>query len=130
MKNLWKETIEELKDHEKTFDDVLAIRGLDFQITKDDFKKYANTNYDSGFGAPEVAEDLLVIGADFWLERHGYDGSEWWEFKQIPKCEDFPFKHITALTIRQASANGVDCYCGWETLDSLNAHPTEKGGEK
>lgn len=27
---------------------------------------------------------LIVVGKDFWLERHEYDGSEWWEFKSIP----------------------------------------------
>ena len=32
----------------KAFDDVLAICGHTFQITKYDFKKYANTEYDSG----------------------------------------------------------------------------------
>ena len=95
--NLWIETIDELDKHGKTFEDVLAVCGNEFRITKGDFKKYANTEYDSGYGAPEVAEDLLVIGADFWLERHEYDGAEWWEFKQMPKYEELPFKTITAL---------------------------------
>jgi hypothetical protein len=27
----------------------------------------------------------MVIGSDWWLERHEYDGSEWWEFKSLPK---------------------------------------------
>lgn len=121
MKNLWEETVEILKDRDKTFDDVVAICGSNFQITKEDFVKYSNTIYDSGYGAPEVAEDLCIIGIDFWLERHEYDGSEWWEFKQMPKYKELPFKPITALSIRQAHINGVDCSCGWETLDILNA---------
>ncbi len=126
--NLYKETIEVLTDNKKTFEDVVAICGNEFQITKDDFIKYSNTEYDSGYGASEVAEDLLIIGVDFWLERHEYDGSEWWEFKQMPKYKELPFKQITALTINQAHANGVDYSCGWETLSSLN--PTEKGGSE
>lgn len=117
--NLWKETIKELEGRGKSFDDVLAVCGNEFQITKDDFKEYANTEYDSGYGAPEVAEDLLVIGADFWLERHEYDGSEWWEFKQVPTYEKLPFKTITALTVLQAQKNNVGCSCGWETLSRL-----------
>lgn len=40
--NLWNETIAVLKSNGKTFDDVLTICGNEFQITKDDFKKYAN----------------------------------------------------------------------------------------
>jgi len=32
---------------------------------------------------------LTVAGDDWWLERHGYDGSEWWEFKTLPKKSEF-----------------------------------------
>lgn len=126
MANLWEETIGELACHGKTFDDVVSIRGDTFQITKDDFAKYSKTYYDSGYGAPEVAEDLIIIGVDFWLERREYDGSEWWEFKQTPKYEDFPFQPITALTVMQAKANGVKCSCGWENLANLQGFP-QKG---
>jgi hypothetical protein len=124
MRNLWEETIKELADHKKSFDDVIAICGNDFQITKEDFEKYSKTNYDSGYGAPEVAEDLLIIGVDFWLERHEYDGSEWWEFKQMPtRYKELPFKPITALTVNQARANGDNYSCGWETLARLQRTP-------
>lgn len=123
MCNLWKETINKLVDHKKCFDDVIAICGNDFQITKDDFEKYSNTEYDDGFGSPKVAEDLLIIGSDFWLERHEYDGAEWWEFKQMPKYKELPFKPITALTVKQAQENGVDCSYGWETLANLQCTP-------
>ena len=125
--NLYKETIGILTQNDRTFDDVVAICGNEFQITKDDFVKYSNTEYDSGYGAPEVAEDLLVVGNDFWLERHEYVGSECWEFKAMPKYKELPFKEVTAFTVIQARRNGVDCLCGWETLTRLN--PTEKGGE-
>jgi len=47
----------------------------------ENFKEVANVEYDSGFGSPQVAEDLIIMGSDFWLERHEYDGSEWWEYK-------------------------------------------------
>lgn len=124
--NLYKETMEVLEEHGKTFDDVVAVCGEKFQITKDDFVKYSKTEYDNGYGVPQVAEDLLIIGADFWLERHEYDGAEWWEFKSMPKYKELPFKNITALTTRQASANGVDCSYDGEKLEQLNDHPTEK----
>lgn len=127
--DLYKETIEELREYGKTLDDVVAICGEEFQIEKDDFIKLSKTKYDSGFGAQEVAKDLLVIGKDFWLERHEYDGSEWWEFKELPKYVDLPFKKITALTVGQAAKNGVYCSCGWESLADLNCLTDEDGGE-
>ena len=112
--NLYEETLVELSENGKTLKDVIAICGKDFQITIEDFIRCSNTEYDKGYGAPEVATDLLVIGDDFWLERHDYDGLEWWEFKTMPKYKDMPFKSITALTARQAKK------IGWETLADLN----------
>ena len=124
MRNLWEETIKKLADHKKSFNDVIAICGNDFQITKEDFEKYSNIEYDSGYGSAKVAEDLLIIGNVFWLGRHEYDGSEWWEFKQMPtRYKELPFKPITALTVEQAQENGVDCSVGWETLANLQCTP-------
>lgn len=51
----------------------------------EDFKRLADRKYDSGYGGTEVHDHLKIVGSDFWLERHEYDGSEWWEFKQLPK---------------------------------------------
>jgi hypothetical protein len=28
---------------------------------------------------------LQLVGETFWIERAEYDGSEWWEYKEIPK---------------------------------------------
>ena len=117
---LYEETKKILEYNNKNFDDVVAICGNKFQISKEDFIEYSKTRYDKGYGAPEVATDLLVIGEDFWLERNEYDGSEWWEFKSFPQYENLPFQKIKALTVNQAHANGVKCSCGWETLDALN----------
>ncbi len=86
--NLYTETRNCLLNNGKTFDDVIAICGKDFQITK-----------------------------------HEYDGSEWWEFKQMPEYKDLPFQTITALTVNQAQVNGVDCSCGWEKLANLQRTP-------
>ena len=41
MRNLWEETMEVLKDHGKTFDDVKFIQGNDFKITKENFEQVA-----------------------------------------------------------------------------------------
>lgn len=83
--NLLKETEEVLREHGKTFDDVLWIGGNEFTISIEDFKKLADVEYNNGFGAPEVAVDLVVVGRDWWLERTVYDGAEDWAFKTLPE---------------------------------------------
>jgi hypothetical protein len=97
MKNLWKETICDLAENGKTWDDVVGICCDDFQITKAQFEELANRQYDNGYGGAEVAQDLMIVGADFWLERHEYDGSEWWEYKQRPNLAEKPFVSVDRL---------------------------------
>ena len=121
MANLLKETKEILKEHGKTIKDIVAVQGLDFGISVDDFISLADTVYDNGFGSPKVAEDLVVIGNGFWLERHEYDGSEWWEYKECPVILENIMK-VTALTVNQCE---FDCSCGWETLKRLNVESEE-----
>ena len=83
--NLLKETIEVLKENGKTLKDIKWVGSRDYLIELEKLKGIFNIEYDEGFGAPEIAEDLFVVGEDWWLERHEYDGSEWWEFKSVPK---------------------------------------------
>ena len=94
MANLLNETIEDLAKHNKTFDDVIGICGDDFQISIEDFKNLANKEYNDGYGGQEVASDLKIVGEDFWLERHEYDGSEWWEYKSIPNLNVLPMQTV------------------------------------
>ena len=86
--NLLKETLECLKDNNKTPEDVLWVGSQDgkFAISWNEFIKLSeNFEYDAGFGAQEVASNLVVVGDNWWLERSEYDGSESWEFKSIIK---------------------------------------------
>ena len=53
-------------------------------FTWEEFCELADREYDAGYGGEEVAEDLIVVGDDCWLERHSYDGAEWWEEKKMP----------------------------------------------
>lgn len=107
--NLWDETIEELLDSGKTFEDVEYIQGSDFKITKENFERIAKkTVYYSGYGAAKVATDLVIVGKDWWLERREYDGLEWWGFQEKPKQMD-EIKEISAL------AGGR-----WDKLDDIN----------
>ena len=113
--NLLKETKKILKEHNKTLKDIVAIQGKDFGIF-DTFIELANTNYDNGYGSSKVAEDLIIIGNNWWLERAEYDGAEWWEYKEqapiLPINDD-----VYALTISQSCE---DISCGWETLARIN----------
>jgi hypothetical protein len=81
--NLLNETISILRDHGKTSNDVEWVGTRSRWFTWDEFASVANIEYDEGFGCAQVAVDLLVVGRTWWLERREYDGSEWWEFKQL-----------------------------------------------
>lgn len=83
--NLKKETLEELKEHNKTIEDIKFICSGDTNIPIEMFFIKADKNYDNGYGSAEVDESLMIVGNDWWLERGEYDGSEWWEFKTMPQ---------------------------------------------
>lgn len=85
MTNLLKETLGVLECNNKTLDDVEWIGDEHFFISKEDFLKKADKYYDAGYGCAEVNMNLTICGKDFWLERHEYDGSEWWEYKTMPQ---------------------------------------------
>lgn len=106
MINLLEETKEILLNHGKHYEDIEFVVGLSSsseeylrwgsrsndelaRTTWDEFAAMANKNYDNGFGGTEVIEVTMIVGKDFWLERHEYDGSEWWEYKELPKAENY-----------------------------------------
>ena len=85
--NLLKETLEILEENNKTEKDVLFVeyKGyFDFER----FKAIADFDYDDGYGGAEIP-NIGIVGDNWWLERREYDGSEWWEFKTIPKKSEF-----------------------------------------
>ena len=107
MRNLLVETLEILKLCHKTWEDVEFIDmfynkryprnytkynfrdNKRYRLDKETFLKSAkNINYDESYGRQEINETLKIVGKDWWLERHEYDGSEWWEFKQKPKLDE------------------------------------------
>lgn len=89
--NLLNETRDILLSNNKTFDDVIFIgdRTTHTKMTVKDFLEHANVEYKNGCGIEEINTDLILVGKDFWLERHSYDGSEWWEYKSIPDISNF-----------------------------------------
>lgn len=83
--NLLSETTEKLELCGKTWADVRFID--DGENCSGDvlgFKKAIDFFYDDGYGCAEINEGLKIVGENWWLERHEYDGSEWWEYKEKP----------------------------------------------
>ena len=91
MANLLEETKEILELHSKTFDDIIFVgdKSDHTKMTVKEFLEHANVEYNDGYGLEEINTDLILVGKDFWLERHEYDGSEWWEYKSMPNVNDF-----------------------------------------
>ena len=88
MTKLIKETVEWLKDLGYEESDVLWVGSNDgkFAMSWADFKnKFKDIEYDSGYGRQEIADDLVVVGKNWWLEREEYDGAEHWAYKKYPK---------------------------------------------
>ena len=88
MRNFKEETLKKLKEYGKTVEDIKWIGCRSFKIPPDLFWELADRFYDCGYGSTEVAPDLLIAGDNWWLERHEYDGAEWWEYKKIPNEPD------------------------------------------
>lgn len=115
MTNLWEETIKYLNENEKTFDDVLFIQGNDFGITKGNFEEIAKkSDYYAGYGSAKVAEDLVLVGKGWWLERFEYDGAECWHFKTNPE-------QINETKEVERLAGGM-----WNTLKEINQEEEEE----
>ena len=117
MENLLQETLDMLKEHNKNFDDVIAIFGDDFQITKENFIKVADKEYDEGYGAPEVATDLKILGNDFIMKRYDYDGAEWWEY--ITFNNELPKKFVEVKSV-------ITNKTGWNTLEEISKQESEE----
>jgi hypothetical protein len=120
--NLLEETIDDIKQSGHTPEDIMFIgsESTGHRCTWTEFQTLANVEYDAGFGAQEVASDLIIVfsdGARMW--RHGYDGSEHWAYS-------YPFKMPTeSHPITYLTVTGSD-RVGWCDLAELNT-PTSTG---
>ena len=84
VKNLLEETIQELKDAGLTLQDVRWWGTVVASYPLADLERALDVVYYSGYGSAAVIDGLRLVGDDWWLERHEYDGMEWWEFKTLP----------------------------------------------
>lgn len=111
--NLWEETIDDLKHHDKSWNDVIWVGTSRTEISKDTFEALAKkTNYDEGYGWQEVATNLIIVGNNWFMQRDEYDGAERWIFRTMfsrPKKK----VNVSHLSIHPG-------HSGWETLEELN----------
>lgn len=117
--NLLKETKEILNENQKDLKDILWIGSRNNYVDIKKFIELADTEYDDDYGSQKVASNLLIVGNNWWLERHEYDGSEWWEYKSLPNKPKNKIE-LKAITINQAKKLKYDVYCGWESLETIN----------
>ena len=81
--NLKHEILKILDENNKTISDIKFIRYRDRKYNIDTFFRIADRGYNDGYGTKCVL-NIQIVGNDWWIERHEYDGSEWWEYKQLP----------------------------------------------
>lgn len=119
MANLLRETLDVLAAHNKDANDVIWAGTEQFEIPLDEFWKLADINYDNGYGGAEIAGDLIVVGADWWLERREYDGAEWWAFVMKP---DRPWRKERVSTLKPDWMNDR-----WELSDCIVWEEEDEG---
>lgn len=115
MMNLLIETLADLDLANKKPSDISFIGSLsgEYQCTWDEFQELADVSYDNGYGAAQVALDLVIGFKDGTrLCRYEYDGAESWSYvPNIPVVGDpKPIRRLLSPT--NAS--------GWRTLAALN----------
>lgn len=107
--NLFKETETTLINNGKLWEDVVFISTCrdtfdeeyePFEIDVDTFMEVSkNIDYDNGFGGHEINLNLKIVGEDWWLERHEYDGSENWVYKEKPSRPKNKINEAKALLL-------------------------------
>lgn len=120
--NLLQETEYYFQELGFDWNDVAFIGGRNFWISIENFQKVAATaDYNKGYGAQEVAADLVIVFKDnSWLDRAEYDGAECWVYREPPRRPKA--KHtIDSLCVDQANENHkITHHVGWMSLAELN----------
>ena len=112
--NLLEETMNAIVESGHKIEDIVFIgsESSGHSCTWDEFIALADVEYDNGYGAQEVARDLIIVFSDgtrMW--RGEYDGAEWWEYFPsfiMPKKKK---RRITRLLTKNI---------GWDNLAEIN----------
>lgn len=111
MTILFDETVTILEIHGKTIADIEYIGSSETKInTNKALELMKKTNYHSGYGGQEIAENLMIKGDGFIMTRGEYDGSEWWDYMQTD-----PSLPQVDTDVKSFEAN-----IGWESLEEIN----------
>lgn len=113
MTNLLEETMKDIESSGHTVADIVFIgsKNGEYRCSWEQFQALANVEYDAGYGAAQVALDLIIVfcdGQKMW--RAEYDGSEWWEYSTpffMPN-ESKPMNKLFASRV------------GWESAGEIN----------
>lgn len=115
--NFKEETYEAIVDSGHKREDVMFVGSSDgkLRMNIDEFDKYSDFEYDSGYGAVKIAQDLIIYFYDnTYIKRGEYDGSEWWEYNNplIYKSTD-GYKSFRNLKVH-------DSMIGWRSVEEIN----------
>lgn len=110
--NLLEETIYKIKESGHEVIDILFIGSMisGHECSWEEYEILADMEYSSGFGAQNVASDLVIYFTDGErMFRHEYDGSEGWEFSKSFKTPKNKIKIMSLFS-----------EIGWDTLMKIN----------
>lgn len=112
MINFFDETLEFIVQSGHKEEDVMFIGSADgrYRMNWEKFKEKANFFYDCGFGASEIAVDLIVYFNDgTYMDRGEYDGSEWWQYHGLLNfSEEDEYKDFNILGGSEYMWNSVE----------------------
>lgn len=118
MTNLLEETREAVTSSGHAVDQITFIGSHDgvYGMSWTEFEHLADVEYHSGYGAAEVATDLIIVFADgkrMW--RSEYDGAEGWDYDP-PVTVDYAGPH-----------RPIERLVGdlWPTLNALHTEPAD-----
>ena len=75
-------------------DNIINEDGVQFFLTtgftKDEYNQFLSDidrNYNNGYGGQEL-DGMIWYKDGTWTTRGEYDGSEWWEYHEVPEIPD------------------------------------------
>lgn len=100
-----------LQEHEKSLNDIIWIGSQDFSIPIDNFCQLASTipEYERD---NDVAEDIIISGKDFWVEREIFENNGKWVYKVTPQKAKDEYT-INALNFNHFSSEQFEM---WEKI--------------
>jgi len=87
IKDLYQYIVDSLSEHDKCLKDIVWVGTQDGNsvISTDLFLEQAKDE-----PCIYIADSLVIVGNDWWLEYAEYDGGVWLEYKTIPVLAPFP----------------------------------------